>query len=326
MGTTRIKVIDLSSDEKEIKTSRKRAEKLAGVSKLKKTAKADKKPVTESTETQHSVPSDTTSQPSVITKPVEESLTTTNQPEDLASSVVSRKQSRHHKGKKYQTAKKLVQDKVYTTKDAIALLPKTSITSFDPSVEIHLNVIDKNLKGSVNFPHQVEGKKKETKYLIFNDQPSEALATSKALATEVAKEGKRIVWGDEKTITDIEQGKLKPKKDFDIVIASPKFMPLLAKVAKILGPAHLMPNPKNGTVTEDIKKVLEGQSEGTYKFKTDPNSPVVHAKIGKLSQGDDKLSENLKTLIFAIGTSKIKKAVITSTMGPAIKLDLASFG
>lgn len=321
MGTTRIKVIDLSSDKKEITTSRKHAEKLAGASKLNKTAKAvkfDKKPTaeiiekTQSAETQHSPTSDTTTAPSVTTKPVEpqpiDHVPSTPKP----STTPTRQRARlYHTGKKYRMAKILVEDKTYSIKDAFQLLPKTSITSFDPSVEIHLNVADKNIKGSVNFPHTIiDNKKKEIKYLVFNDE-------------QLTINDKPILWGDEKTIADIQQGNLKPKKDFDIVIASPKFMPQLAKVAKILGPVHLMPNPKNGTVTDDIAKALQGQNDSAYKFKSDPNAPVVHAAIGKLSQGDDKLAENLKVLIYAIGPAKIRKATLTTTMGPGIKLDLS---
>ena len=333
MGTTRIKVIDLSSSEKEIKTSRKHAEKLARANKLKKTAKADKfdkKPITESTEktestvVQHSAPSDTAITPSAITKPVEPSPAqdeSTPLAPKPSITPTPRRARLYHTGKKYRMAKKLIEDKTYGIKDAFQLLPKTSITSFDPSVEIHLNVADKNIKGSISFPHALDDrKKKETKYLVFSDLPSEAAAKAGKLASPA---GGSIIWGDEKTIADIEQGTLKPKKDFDIVIASPKFMPQIAKVAKILGPAHLMPNPTNGTVTNDIAKALQGENTSSYKFKSDPNAPVVHAKIGKLSQGDDKLAENLKVLIYAIGPAKIRKATLTTTMGPGIKLDLS---
>ena len=335
MGTTRIKVIDLSSDQKEIKTSRKharlasqpkRAEKLAGVAAVKKNTKVtkesqpkagspleEKETQTESaqeilpkadTETQERAETEETKNP----EPEQSEASDTSIP---TTTPVSSKKRLHHKSKKYQAAKKLVDDKVYSTKEALGLLPKTSITKFDPSVEIHLNVVDKNVRAKVTFPHPTGTKTKEKKYLVFNDKPSAAKAPA----------GKQIIWGDEKTISQIESGQLKPQKDFDVVIANPKFMPLLTKVAKILGPRGLMPNPKNGTVTDDVEKFFAQGTDASTHFKTDPTAPIIHAKIGKLSQGESQLAENLKTLVVAIGPSKIRKSVITSTMGPAIRFD-----
>ena len=133
-----------------------------------------------------------------------------------------------------------------------------------------------------------------------------------------------IIWGDQQTIADIESGKVKPNRDFDMVLAQPKFMPALAKIAKILGPAGLMPNPKNNTVVENVLSALEETASATFEYKTDPSAPIVHTKIGKLSNKPQELEENLKALIFAIGPTKIKKAVITSTMSPGIKLDVAT--
>ncbi len=317
MGTTRIKVIDLSSDQQEIKTSRKHAEKLAGVAKIKKPEKS----VARETEPENQlVKEEGLTQK---TQPVEKSEdqqteiaeTSANKPpttgEPQAAKVTTPRTTTHHAGKKYQNAKKLVENRLYSVSEAIALLPKTSITSFDPSVEVHFNVVDKNIKGSTTLPHEVKSKKKEIKYLIFSSKQS-------------TLNQKSIIWGDEKTIDDIQTGKLKPNRDFNLVISTPEFMPSLAKIAKILGPAGLMPNPKNGTITEDVQKTIKSQDAEGYKFKTDPNAPVVHAKIGKLSQKSEELSDNLKTLILAIGPSKIKKAVIVTTMGPAVKLDIAS--
>lgn len=318
MGTTRIKVIDLSSDEKEIKTSRKHAEKLAGIARL-ETAKTDKKPATDTQETeiiktQHSVPSDTASEPSQITKPVEPSPTSDEPVQSTPKAATTATRTRHHHiGKKYQAAKKLVEDKTYAAKDALQLLPKTSITHFDPSVEVHLNVTDKNIKASINFPHPTGAKTKLKRYLVFSE---------KTVASKVAN----IIPANEKTIADIQEGKLKPGRDFDAVITTAKFMPDLAKIAKILGPRGMMPNPKNGTVTSDIEKFFAQGQSSTSVLKTDPTAPIIHVKIGKLSQKQDELRENLKALILGIGPSKITKAVIASTMGPAIKLDTSSIG
>lgn len=303
MGTTRIKVIDLSSSEKEIKTSRKHAEKLAGLEKLKKEEKP-KKATNEETPALISTDHETLDKQEDITENIEE--TKTQKPKVSTS----KKNLGHHRGKKYQQAKQLIENKLYTKEEAFKLLPKTSITKFDPTVEIHLNVTDKNIKGSLSFPH-LKTQQKEKKYLIFAD---------KKVETE-----KQVIWANDKTITDIEKGILKPGKDFDTVVSSPKYMPALTKIAKILGPKGLMPNPKNSTITENIDKVLEGSTNNNvYMYKCDPTAPIIHTKIGKLSQKEAELQENLKVLTTAIGPSKIKDATLTTSMGPGIRLNIAS--
>ncbi len=309
MGTTRIKVIDLSSSQQEIKTSRKHAEKLAGVPKLEKEEKEKKQQEkhAESTQPQDQAVDAAENQ-------AEETVTQNAEPvaetPKKAASVTPKKKATSHRGSNYEKAKKLVEDKLYNVQEALDLLPKTSFTKFDPTVEIHLGVSEKSVKGSVNFPY-LEVKKQEKKYLVFAD-------------TKPQSEAKNIIFATEKTIEDLESGKLKPSRDFDVVVASPKFMPALAKVAKILGPRGLMPNPKNGTVTENFDKFVEDSKTASTQFKSDPSSPVVHIKIGKLSQKPDELSKNMKALVLAIGSSKIKKATITTTMGPAIKIDPAT--
>ncbi len=314
MGTTRIKVIDLSSDKKQIKTSRKHAEKLTGVAKLKGTKSAESTKGTKGIEeapkevakdkqvpTQESPPPDQAPQPS----PADQTSRT---------SRTSRTSTHHHHlGKKYNQSMQLIdKTKLYPPQEALELLAKTSYVKFDPTVELHLNVADKKIKGKVNLPHPpVNTKKKEKKILVFTDKPQ-------------TTNDKQIIFGNEKTIDEIATGKLKPNRDFDAVFSTPKFMPLLAKVAKILGPAGLMPNPKNGTVIEDISSALKNTSDESHEYKTDPTAPIIHTTLGKLSSKSKDLEENLKTLIFAIGPTKIKKATITSTMGPGIKLDISS--
>lgn len=298
MGTTRIKVIDLSGQQQEIKTSRKHAEKLTGAAKLKRDKKEPKieKAITEGTK---KATESTELVPPV--SPVPSAPKTATQP--------------RHQGKKYQTAAKLLDSsKVYPASEAFALLAKTSYTKFDPTVEIHLNVSDRNLRGSVNFPHSV-GPKRPKRYLVFGDKGLKQQATS----------DKRVILGDEKTIEEIAAGKLKPNRDFEAVITSPKYMPSLARVAKILGPAGLMPSPKNGTISQNPQEfIAKDQKVGGVHYQTDPTAPIIHTKIGKLSTKPEALSENLKALIAAIGPTKIKKAVIKTTMSPGIKLNLSS--
>ncbi len=217
--------------------------------------------------------------------------------------------SKHHKGEKYQKAAALIEkNKFYSAKDALELLEKASYTKFDPTVEIHLNVTQKNMRGSVDLPHPI-GEKKEKKYLIFTDKKG--------------IEGKNIIVADDGTIEAIESGKIKPNRDFNAVIAGAKFMPQLARIAKVLGPAGMMPNPKNGTITEDPASVVEGTTTDAYEYRSDPMAPIIHTKLGKLSQKEE-VKDNMKALVAAIGAAKIKKATLTSTMSPGIKIDTAS--
>ncbi|OGD87022.1 hypothetical protein A2870_01780 [Candidatus Curtissbacteria bacterium RIFCSPHIGHO2_01_FULL_41_11] len=296
MGTTRIKVIDLSSDQDKVKT-KKRAEKPAGIPPEPET----EKPQTEQTATTGE--QQKSAQQSPAAKEVK------SQPK---KSQKVKKISTHHMGMNYLKATKSIdKNQNYSLSDAIDLLYKTSFTKFDPTVELHINVTDKNIKANVTFPHAVEAKAKEKKYLVFGDKKTD--------------DSKNIIWADEKTIEHIESGRLKPKRDFDLVIAAPKYMPQLAKVAKILGPAGMMPNPKNQTITETPTKVIESSKESSgMDLRTDPTAPIIHTKIGKLSFKPAQIEENLKTLIFAIGPTKIQKITLKSTMSPPIKLDVST--
>lgn len=332
MGTTRIKVIDLSGQQQEIKTSRKHAQKLAGPSRLDRPVETDivklkeEKPAT--TEGTELKPENTEKKSVESAKSSVPSAVTTSVPSVIKNKSATVKPSvpivvaRRHKGKKYLNALKLVdKNKLYPAKEAIDLLYKTSTSNFEPTVEAHLNIIDKNVRSSINFPHPI-GPKKAKKYLIFSDQQ---LFESEPQSRRLATSNQQLIWGNENTIKDIAAGKLKPHKNFDQVFASPKVMPQLAKVAKILGPHGLMPNPKNGTIiTQDPQEFVQGllnRPETGYDLKIDPTAPIIHTKLGKLSAKPQQLEENLKALIAAVGPTKIKKAVISSTMGPAIKVD-----
>ncbi|MBI2598930.1 hypothetical protein HYW40_01815 [Candidatus Curtissbacteria bacterium] len=296
MGTTKVKIIDLSSEQPEVKASQKHAQKLASVNKI------TKEKVTKVTNEPKDIE---TSEPSL--SPQSPKSPQPSQPKSLKTKKP--KDQKHHLGKKYKEAKaKIEKDKLYPAAEALALLTKTSYTKFDPAVEIHLNVNVKSLRGSVNFPHSV-GPKKEKKYLVFADKKSEI---------------KNVIWASADTISQIESGKLKPKRDFSSVIAAPKFMPTLAKVAKILGPAGMMPNPKSGTITENPLSVIDSSAASPSQYQTDPQAPIIHTKLGKLSEKPEFLKENLKALVLSIGPQKIKKATLKSTMSPGIKIDVST--
>lgn len=193
------------------------------------------------------------------------------------------------RGKKYQKARKKVdRNQVYPLLEAIKLAQKTSISKFNGAIEVHLVVKKPGLRGEVKFPH---ASGKQTKIAIADD----------ALLEKIAK------------------GKI----DFDVLLATPTMIPKLTKYAKVLGPRGLMPNPKAGTITEKPEELAK-QMVGKTQFKTEAKAPLIHLVIGKVDSKTQDLEANFKSLIEAIGVDKIKKTVITSTMGPGIKVDLTS--
>jgi len=203
------------------------------------------------------------------------------------------------RSKRYVEAASLVdKTKTYPPADAVSLVKKTSLTKFDGSVELHINLNpaslgEKNppaggMRGSVSLPH----------------------GTGKQV---------RVLVADDTIIADVAEGKI----NFDILVASPAMMPKLAKVARILGPKGLMPNPKTGTVTEDTAKRARELSTGKVNFKTEPDQPIIHLIVGKVSFDDKKLAENVDAILDAVGRGKIAKATLTSTMGPGVKIALS---
>lgn len=198
------------------------------------------------------------------------------------------------RSKKYVEKSSLVEkNKLYALTDAITLVKQTSMTKFDGTIEIHINLNPlslgekKDMRGTVSLPH---GTGKEVKVAIADD----------ALIAKVV----------EGTI------------DFDVLVAAPAMMPKLAKVARVLGPKGLMPNPKTGTVTEDTAKRAKELSSGQINFKTEPDQPIIHMTVGKVSFDEKKLIENIEAVLKAVGKGKISKAVVSATMSPGIKLAL----
>lgn len=197
------------------------------------------------------------------------------------------------RSKRYQDAARHIEKgKLYPLADAITLVKKSSITRFDGTVELHMNLnpesLDgkKELRGSVILPHG-SGKKV------------------------------RVAIADEALIALVEAGKI----EFDMLVAHPEIMPKLAKVARILGPKGLMPNPKDKTITEDPEKRAKELSQGHVNFRTEPDQPIVHLPVGKVSFAGEKILENIEAVFEAIGRNKITKATLASTMGPGIKID-----
>ena len=214
-----------------------------------------------------------------------------NEPEKEEKKEVKVKKTEDRKdfhSQKYQTLTSLVdKTKVYSVSEALDLLEKLQRKSFDETVELHLNTHSTGLSGNVTLPN---GTGKKT----------------------------RVAIADDKLIAEIEKGII----SFDILVAKPDMMVKLAKVAKILGPKGLMPNPKNGTITtnpEDVAKKYEG---GQVNFKTEAKSPIMHLTVGEMSFGKEKLTQNLDSLFSAVKKSNIANATLKSTMSPGLKVKI----
>ncbi|MBI2599363.1 50S ribosomal protein L1 [Candidatus Daviesbacteria bacterium] len=207
------------------------------------------------------------------------------------------------RSKKYQEAvKDLDKSKTYPLTEAIELTKKFSYTKFNGTLEAHINTHHAGIRGLVSLPFAT-GKK----------------LTILAFGKGADQSGADLV-GDEATIEEVSKGKI----NFDLVVTTPEWMPKLAKVAKNLGPRGLMPNPKNGTITDDLKKAVGSFQAGKTEFKTESKAAVIHIGLGKLNQPTQELAANIKTLFMTIGKTKVKKLSLTPTMGPSVKVDLAS--
>ena len=227
------------------------------------------------------------------------------------------------KGKKYLEAlNKVDKTKVYSLDEAVKLVKETNVSKFDGSVEIAMRLnldtrkSDQQLRGAIVLPN---GTGKEKKVLVV----------AKGEFAKAAKEAGADFVGDTDILEKIEKENW---LDFDVMIATPDMMPLLGKLGKVLGPKGLMPNPKTGTVTTDVKKAVSDVKKGRVEYKTDSYGNV-HALVGKVSFTEEALMENIKAFVAVILKSKpsvvkgvyVKNVALSTTMGPGIKLDINSF-
>jgi large subunit ribosomal protein L1 len=226
-------------------------------------------------------------------------------------------------GRKIKTAiEKIERSKEYSLEEAIRIVKESSYTKFDELIDLALNLgidpkkSDQMVRGSVVLPHGI-GKK--VRVLVFAKGEKEKEATDA---------GADIV-GAEDLVEKISKGWL----DFDKAVATPDMMGLVGKLGKILGPRGLMPNPKLGTVTFDISRAVKELKAGKVEYKAE-KAGIVHVPIGKVSFDAQKLLDNAKAVVDSIvkvkpTTSKgkyLKKISISSTMGPGVRIDIASLG
>ena len=222
------------------------------------------------------------------------------------------------RGKKYLESANLI-DKtmLYDVDAALDLVAQTAKAKFDETVELHIKLgvdgrnADQQVRGVVVLPN---GTGKTIK----------VLAIAKGDNADIAAKAGADYVGAEDIIAKIQGGWV----EFDACVTTPDMMPALGRVAKILGPKGLMPNPKSGTVTTDIKKAIDDIKAGKVEYRLDKNN-IIHVRIGKVSFGKEKLRENFDTLMDAVVKAKpaaakgayIKSVVASSTMGPGIRVD-----
>lgn len=222
------------------------------------------------------------------------------------------------RGKKYNKAVELITSEAYSVKEAVELLEKTNTVKFDPTVEVHFNLeldpkyADQMIRTTITLPN---GSGKVSRICAFTEGD----------AAELKKAG-ALVAGWQELIDDIEKGAV--ALDFDVCVATPSMMRNLGKIARVLGPKGLMPNPKAGTVSPDLLATIKEIAAGKFEFKTDKQGNV-HSIFGKLSFGTTKLEENLNHFLKVINEVRpagakgkyINTIFVCNAMGPSIKID-----
>ncbi len=225
------------------------------------------------------------------------------------------------RGKKYQDSLKLIEkSKVYDVDEALELVLQTAKANFDETIELSVRLgvdprhADQQVRGAVVLPH---GTGRTRKVLVI----------AKGDKLKEAEEAGADYVGGEELVTKIQNENW---FDFDVVVATPDMMGVVGRIGRILGPKGLMPNPKSGTVTFDIEKAVKDIKAGKVEYRVDKES-IVHVPIGKKSFGVEKLKENFYAIIEALIKAKpaaakgkyLKSVVVSSTMGPGVKINPA---
>lgn len=220
-------------------------------------------------------------------------------------------------GKKFQDAEAKVEDRLYTPKSAMETVKALSFANFDETVEASIRLgidtrkADQNVRGSISLPH---GTGKSVRVAVFAEGEK---------AREAEEAGADVVGGDE-LVAAIQAGNI----DFDAAIATPPMMAKVGRIGKILGPRGLMPNPKLGTVTMDVAKMVQELKAGRVEYRADRYG-IVHVPMGRVSFSVEDLVENYGALITEILRVKpssakgkyVKSVAFSSTMGPGVKVD-----
>ncbi len=228
------------------------------------------------------------------------------------------------RGKKYiEAAKTIDRGTLYDRDEAVALVKKTAVAKFDETIEAHIRTgcdgrhADQQIRGAVVLPH---GTGKKVRILVF---------AKDAKADEAKSAGADYVGGMEL----IEKIQKENWFEFDVVVATPDMMGVVGRIGRVLGPKGLMPNPKAGTVTMDVTKAIQEIKAGKIEYRLDKTN-IIHVPVGKASFTEEQLADNFQTLIDAINKARpaavkgqfLKSVVLTSTMGPGVKINPAKLG
>jgi large subunit ribosomal protein L1 len=219
-------------------------------------------------------------------------------------------------GKKYRAAASKIEDRPYELREALSTVKDVAFAKFDETVEVHMRLgvdprhADQMVRGTIVLPHGL-GKKMRVAVIAGGEKIKEAEAA-----------GAEIIGGDE-LVEKIAGGFL----EFDALVATPDMMKGVGRLGKVLGPRGLMPNPKTGTVTFDVAKAIKEIKAGKVEYRVDKTG-IIHAPVGKLSFGVDKLHDNATALIDAVQKAKpsaakgkyVRAMYIASTMGPSVSL------
>jgi len=223
-------------------------------------------------------------------KPVVTEATEVAEDADAKETVKVKKVSRE-RSDRYKAARRRVdRTKTYPLAKAVEMVKVTSYSNFKGTVTVDAIVKDQKTSAEITFPH----------------------STGRTLKVAIA---------DDALLATVEAGKI----DFDILLATPAMMPKIAKFARILGPKGLMPNPKNGTVTNEPEKRQKELSGGKVTLRTEKKAPLMHVVVGKTTLTDKGLTENIEAMIKAVGAKKLVKLTLSATMSPGIKVDLTPY-
>lgn len=209
---------------------------------------------------------------------------------------------------------------VLSMEEAVKKVKSAVKEKFTGTVELHINL-------------DLDPKKTEQAIRYTTVLPNGTGKTKKVAVLASKKVPNADLELTEEDISKLESGKIRPKVDFDVLVSEPRFMPKLAKAARVLGPVGAMPNPKTGTVSEDVEKAVEQIKKGKVEIKTEKDASVIHTLIGKTSFTEEALVQNMKEVFNTLRQNKpaksspewIKSAYICTTMGSSVRVDVSSY-
>jgi large subunit ribosomal protein L1 len=288
VGQKRVTVVDLSQEEKEDQQQKVSQKRAAKAKKVLRVGKGTGRLADKGESIEDVVLAE---EKPIEPKTPDKPATLLTEEKEKPEEIIKLEKKPRERSRRYKFARSVVDRTiVYPLDQAIELVKKASISRFDGTISAHLNLKDTGISADVPFPHP----------------------TGKQLRVAIATEA---------LLKKIEKKKI----DFDILLATPEMMPKITKLAKILGPKGLMPNPKNKTITDNPKTRKKELESGKVHVKSESKAPLMHVTVGKSSLDSKKLEKNIRALIEAVRPKNITKLTLASTMSPGVKVDLSQF-